>query len=139
MFTLNQITEILQLNLVGNGNLTVSHFLTDSRSLQSAGDTIFIALKSKRNNGHSYIPALIEAGVRSFMVQENEVDLSIYKDNGLSFLISPDPLKSLQRLAAYNRQRYNIPVIGITGSNGKTVVKEWLYQLLKDEYVICRS
>lgn len=139
MFSLNQIADILQLGIIGNGNLTVRHFLTDSRSLQSAEDTIFIALKSKRNNGHSYIPLLIEAGVRSFMIQENEIDLSIYKDNGLSFIVSPDPLKSLQQLAAYNRQRYNIPVIGITGSNGKTVVKEWLYQLLKDEYVICRS
>ncbi len=139
MYTLNQIAEILELKLVGNGKQPITQFLADSRSLQSAEETVFIALKTKRNNGHNYIPALIEAGVRSFIVLENEMDLSLYQDNGLSFLLSPDPLKSLQRLAAYHRQQYSIPVIGITGSNGKTVVKEWLYQLLKEEYVICRS
>lgn len=139
MYTLSQIAEILQLNLVGAGKQPVSHFLADSRNLQAAEETVFIALKTKRNNGHNYIPTLIEAGVRSFIVLENEIDLSAYRETGLSFLLSPDPLKTLQQLASYHRQRYNLPVIGITGSNGKTVVKEWLYQLLKDEYVICRS
>lgn len=139
MYTLEQIADIVQLKLGGKGNSEIRHFLTDSRNLQSPEDTLFVALKTARNNGHNYIPLLIEAGVRTFLIKENEVDISVYRDNGLSFLISPDPLKTIQQLAAYHRQRYNIPIIGITGSNGKTVVKEWLYQLLKNEYAICRS
>lgn len=139
MYSLQQIAEITHSRVVGKSNRKVNYFLNDSRSLQSAPDTLFIALKTTRNNGHNYIPSLIEKDVRSFLIQEKEYDVSVHQDRDVSFIIAADPLKALQLLAVYHRQRFSIPVIGITGSNGKTVVKEWLYQLLKHEYVICRS
>lgn len=139
MYHLAEIARITGAHFVGKNNYMVKAFLTDSRSLYSAGDVLFIALKTARNNGHNYIPSLIENGVRSFLVGEREFDLSSYRDSDISFIVSQDPLKSIQTLAAHHRQRFSIPVIGITGSNGKTVVKEWLYQLLKSNYSICRS
>jgi len=139
MYTLDQIAEITNTKFVGKTNYRISHFLNDSRSLHSAEETLFIALKTPRNNGHNYIPALIESGLTSFLIAENEFDYSIYKDSNSSFIVSVDPLKTIQQLASYHRQQFTIPIIGITGSNGKTVVKEWLYQLLKNKYSICRS
>lgn len=138
MYSLKQIAEITGAVLVGNGRYIIKHFLNDSRNLQSPVDSLFIALKTPRNNGHQYIEQLIKSGVRAFLVQEDEVEVAQYPDT-VSFLISKNPLRTLQNLAAYHRQQFNIPVIGITGSNGKTVVKEWLYQLLKNKYSICRS
>jgi Alr-MurF fusion protein len=139
MYSLSKIAEITESRFVGTKDHKVSHFLNDSRNLSFASDSLFIALKTSRNNGHQYIPALIENGVRSFLIRENEFDISAYSSSDVSFIISEDPLKTIQRLAAEHRQQFTIPVIGITGSNGKTVVKEWLYQLLKSKYTICRS
>jgi len=139
MYSVKQIAEITGSRFEGKNNYNVSYFLNDSRSLQSPADSLFIALKTARNNGHNYIDSLIKSGVKSFLVLAHEVDLSKYKDTDVSFVVSQDPLQSIQALAAYHRSRFSIPVIGITGSNGKTVVKEWLYQLLKNKYAICRS
>ncbi len=139
MYSLNQIAEITDSRFVGKNNYKVKHFLNDSRSLYSTNDALFIALKTTRNNGHNYIEGLIENGLRSFLIQESEFDTTPYKNSDVSFILSKDPLKTIQQLASYHRQQFNIPVIGITGSNGKTVVKEWLYQCLKAEYSICRS
>lgn len=139
MYTLDQIAEITNTKFVGNNNYKIKHFLNDSRSLHSAEDTLFIALKTSRNNGHNFIPTLIESGLKSFLIDGREFDSSPYKGSDVSFVISEDPIKTIQDLASYHRQQFSIPVIGITGSNGKTVVKEWLYQLLKNKYSICRS
>ncbi len=138
MYSLQQIAEITNSKFIGANN-KVTIFLNDSRALQSPADTLFIALKTARNNGHNYIPDLIEKGVKSFLVLDNELDLSKYKNADVSFIVSADPLKTVQALAAFHRKQFSIPVIGITGSNGKTVVKEWLYQLLKNNFSICRS
>ncbi|MDI1354469.1 MAG: alanine racemase [bacterium] len=137
MYTLQQIAEITGVKYSGTHNSTVLHFLNDSRNLQSPEDTLFIALKTARNNGHRYVAELVKKGVRSFLVKKNEVETHLYPE--ASFLISEDPLKTIQDLAAFHRKQFSLPVIGITGSNGKTVVKEWLYQCLKDQYSICRS
>jgi Alr-MurF fusion protein len=139
MYTLNQIEEITNAELVGSRSRSIDHFLNDSRNFQFIENTLFIALKTKRNNGHLYIPDLIKKGLKSFLIEENEFDVAPYKESDVSFLISKNPLKTIQALASYHRQQFSIPVIGITGSNGKTMVKEWLYQLLKDKYSICRS
>jgi alanine racemase len=139
MYNLQQIAEITNSKFIGGTNNKISIFLNDSRALQSPADTLFIALKTGRNNGHNYIADLIEKGVKSFLIQENEFDISKYKDADVSFVVSADPLKAIQKLAAFHRKQFTIPVIGITGSNGKTVVKEWLYQLLKNNFSICRS
>ncbi len=139
MYSLQQIAEIGNAKFIGGTNNKVSVFLNDSRALQSPIDTLFIALKTQRNDGHNYIPELIEKGVKSFLIQEGAFDVSKFKNADVSFVVSEDPLKTIQTLAAYHRKQFSIPVIGVTGSNGKTVVKEWLYQLLKSNFSICRS
>ena len=139
MYSLKQIAEITNTRFVGKNNPKINYFLNDSRSLQSANDTLFIALKTNRNNGHQYILNLIDLGVKAFLIEENAFDFAKFSETDVSFIISPKPIQTIQLLASYHRQQFNIPVIGITGSNGKTVVKEWLYQLLKSNYSICRS
>ena len=122
-------------------SIDIRHLLTDSRQLGAEPEaTLFFALKTDKNDGAKYIPQLIERGVKVFVVSESEIGNRI-SDSGTAsiFLIVDSPLAALQRLAAYKRSLYHGPVIGITGSNGKTVVKEWLYQLLKDDYRITRS
>ena len=89
---------------------------------------LFFALKTKRNDGHKYIPDLYERGVRNFVVSELPENKEAY--TAANFLQLANPLKGLQKLAEKHREQFLIPVVGITGSNGKTVVKEWLYQLL---------
>ena len=122
-------------------SIDIRHLLTDSRQLGTEPEsTLFFALKTDKNDGAKYIPQLIERGVKVFVVSESEIGNRISDSGTLSiFLIVDSPLAALQRLAAYKRSLYHGPVIGITGSNGKTVVKEWLYQLLKDDYRITRS
>ena len=139
------IQAIHPLQVIGNTdnlqNLDIRHLLTDSRQLSAEpAATLFFALKTDKNDGAKYIPQLIERGVKVFVVSESEIENRI-ADSGTPsiFLIVDSPLAALQRLAAYKRSLYHGPVIGITGSNGKTVVKEWLYQLLKDDYRITRS
>ena len=143
---LNEIIQVIHpLQVVGNTDdlqgLDIQHLLTDSRQLGNAPEaTLFFALKTDKNDGAKYIPQLIERGVKVFVVSESGIKNRI-ADSGTQsiFLIVEDVLTALQRLAAYKRSLYHGPVIGITGSNGKTVVKEWLYQLLKDDYRITRS
>ena len=106
--------------VTGDGNREIKHLLTDSRQLGAEPEhTLFFALKTAKNDGSKYIPELQAKGVQAF--------------------VTGDALSALQTLAAYVRSQFTGTVIGITGSNGKTVVKEWLYQLLKDDYTIVRS
>lgn len=139
------IQAIHPLQVIGNTDnlqkLDIRHLLTDSRQLGAEPETtLFFALKTDKNDGAKYIPQLIERGVKVFVVSESGIKNRIADSGTLSiFLIVDSPLAALQRLAAYKRSLYHGPVIGITGSNGKTVVKEWLYQLLKDDYRITRS
>jgi alanine racemase len=111
--------------------------LTDSRSLSDPAATVFFALCAERNDGHRYILDLYEKGVRNFVVQHDFEGMNHIPEAQL-FWVS-DTLAALQEVAAEHRQQFNIPIIGITGSNGKTIVKEWLYQLLHDQYSIVRS
>ncbi|HUR65814.1 MAG TPA: bifunctional UDP-N-acetylmuramoyl-tripeptide:D-alanyl-D-alanine ligase/alanine racemase, partial [Chitinophagaceae bacterium] len=115
---------------------SIGQLLLDSRKVNAAASSLFFALKGPRRDGHQFIPELYRKGVRSFVVSE-AVDTGSFPE--ADFLQVYDTLVALQSLTAYHRQQFNIPVIGITGSNGKTIVKEWLYQLLSDEYNIVRS
>lgn len=139
MYTPEQIAEITNCNLVGKSKSKIRYFLNDSRDLQFPEESLFVALKSDWNDGHRYIPELIDKGVKVFLVADMGFDFKPFVKQEVCFLLCESPLHTLQQLAAYHRQRYNLPVIGITGSNGKTMVKEWLYQLLKHKYSICRS
>lgn len=116
---------------------TISILLTDSRSLSFPEQSLFFALKTKTDDGHKYIAELYKLRVRNFVVSEMRPEFASMKE--ANFLLVKNTLRALQRLAAYHRKRFNIPVIGITGSNGKTVVKEFLYQLLHSEFNIVRS
>lgn len=111
--------------------------LTDSRKLSNPEETLFFALTTKTNDGHNYINDLYIQGVRNFVVSKNHDISDLHFD--ANFLIVKDTLAALQKLVAYHRRKFDIPVIGIAGSNGKTVVKEWLYQLLHKDYNIVRS
>lgn len=114
----------------------ITHLLLDSRKIIVPAHSLFFALEGFRRDGHDYIPALYRNGVRSFVISR-EMDYSGYPE--ANFLRVKDTLEALQQLAAFHRRQFHIPVIGITGSNGKTIVKEWLYQLLQPEHTIVRS
>lgn len=135
-YTLEKISSLIGAHLVGKEEVTVSWLLTDSRSLCFPEDTLFFALESRRNDGHKYIPELYHRGVRSFVVRELPDPAAFPEANFLQVL---DPLKALQRLSERHRESFNIPVIGVTGSNGKTMVKEWLYQLISPDKSVARS
>ena len=115
----------------------ISWLLTDSRSLCFPAETLFFALKTKRNDGHNYIRELYKRGVRNFVVSYLPDNMDDYQET--NFLLVRDSLAALQTLAAAHRQNFDIPVIGVTGSNGKTIIKEWLYQLLEPDYAVTRS
>ena len=109
--------------------------LTDSRSLCFPESTLFFAIRTQRGDGHRFVPDLYQRGVRSFVVES--VPEGDFPD--AVFLLVPDSLQALQRLAERHRESFDIPVIGIAGSNGKTTVKEWIYQMLSPDYTVTRS
>lgn len=136
-YNIEQVSSIIGAQLVGPSERIINWLLTDSRSLSFPEATLFFAIHTKRNDGHLYIPELYKRGVRSFVVEYMPENQSDYPD--ASFLMVQKSLKSLQKLAAACRAEFQIPVIGITGSNGKTIVKEWLNQLLAPDIRIVRS
>lgn len=115
----------------------ISILLTDSRKLTNASETLFFALKTNNNDAHKFVSELYASGVRNFVVSKIFPEWSMFKE--VNFLLVSNPLIALQRLARYHRGHFDYPVIGITGSNGKTIVKEWLYQLLGNDFNIVRS
>lgn len=117
-------------------NAVIEHLLLDSRKIHSPATSLFFSLKGPRRDGHQFIGELYEKGVKNFVVSEN---INRNDLNEANFIFVSDTLEALQRLAAYHRKQFSIPVIGITGSNGKTIVKEWLYQLLHERFNIVRS
>lgn len=136
--SIEEIIAAIGAERIGDRPATIDWILTDSRSLCFPEETLFFALKTKRNDGHKYIADLHRRGVRNFVVSElPEETAGKFADS--NFLKVTNPLKALQKLAARHREKFQIPTIGITGSNGKTVVKEWLYQLLSPDKVVTRS
>ena len=114
----------------------ISYLLLDSRRLQQPAESLFFALAGSRQDGHSFIPDLIQKGMSHFVITESKW-LDIYPE--ATFIVVKDTLMALQKLATEHRKRYSYPVISVTGSNGKTIIKEWLYQLLHEDYCIVRS
>ncbi|MCD7898971.1 MAG: bifunctional UDP-N-acetylmuramoyl-tripeptide:D-alanyl-D-alanine ligase/alanine racemase [Bacteroides sp.] len=143
-YSIEVISKQISAKRLGTQNTTINWLLTDSRSLSFPESTLFFALHTKRSDGSAYIPELYKRGVRNFVIEENLQtqqtilsDLSSYPDT--NFLVVSSSLKALQKLAELHRSNYQIPVVGITGSNGKTIVKEWLHQLLSPSRAIVRS
>ncbi len=117
-------------------NMVIEYLLIDSRKVYSLSTSLFFALKGPRRNGHQFISDLYKRGVRSFVISE-EINITGYPE--ANFILVSNTLSALQHLAAFYRKQFHVPVIGITGSNGKTIVKEWLYQLLHEKFNIVRS
>ena len=115
---------------------TLRYVLFDSRQIVFPEQSLFFALRGKRSDGHKYIGEAYERGLRHFVVSI-PLDYTLWPD--ANFFMVKDTLEALQKLAIVHRQQYDIPVIGITGSNGKTIIKEWLFQLLHEDYSIVRS
>lgn len=136
-YTVEQIKEILNAEgRLATPESRVTRLLTDSRSLTFPEETLFFAIRTGHGNGHKYINELYGRGVRNFVVESAE---GFDTANDANFIIVTDSLAALQRLAAHHRAQFNIPVVGITGSDGKTIVKEWLYQLTAGNYNVTRS
>ena len=134
---LSVIAQIIGSNANNVPDIDINWLLTDSRSLSFPAESLFFAIHTARNNGHNYIQELYEQNLRYFVVSEMRPEFEKLTD--AVFLQVNNSLKALQTLAAAHRNSFNVPVIGITGSNGKTVVKEWLYQLLHTDFDIARS
>lgn len=133
----SKIAEILNLPKPAFPDLPIDSLLTDSRSVTYPENSLFFALLTPTGDGHRYLASLYSDGVRNFVVEklppfEAQFPMA-------NFFIVPDTLKALQSVARHHRRMFSLPVIGITGSRGKTIVKEWLYQLLHDDYNIVRS
>ena len=127
-YTIEKITTLIGARRYGNSELNVRYLLTDSRSLCFPEETLFFAIRSERNDGHRYIPDLYHRGVRNFVV-EDLPDTWQQDFPDANFLKVVGTREALQRLAERHRDEFDVPVVGITGSNGKTIVKEWLYQI----------
>lgn len=139
-YTIEKIASIIEGEILNiNNDISVNNLLFDSRLLISPESTLFFALKGQRNDGHKYIKELYNKGVRSFVVDNSTSLNEINTYDKATFIVVEDTLKALQKIAAYHRNNYNIPTIGITGSNGKTIIKEWLYYILCQEMSVVRS
>lgn len=135
IYTIEKVTTLIGARRYGEAEASIGWLLTDSRSLCFPEQTLFFALRTKRNDGHKYIDELYRRGVRNFVV--DTLPPMLFPD--ANFLKVPFPLAALQRLAERHRDEFDIPVVGITGSNGKTWVKEWLYQILMPSMKVTRS
>ena len=136
-YTIQHIANILHAETtLHEPSAVIEHLITDSRRIVFPASSLFFALHTKRRDGHSFIAEVYDRGARNFVVEKGFY-ISPYPD--ANFIFVADALYALQQLAAYHRSQFTYPVIGITGSNGKTIVKEWLYQLLQQDYNIVRS
>jgi Alr-MurF fusion protein len=137
MYSFEEIAQIVHGEVLQSSNTTsISRVLLDSRKISQPKDSLFIAIKGARHNSHAFIAEVYAAGVRAFVV-EQDVDVAALA--GANVLRVKNSIAALQQMAAHRRALHTFPVIGITGSNGKTIVKEWLNTLLADDFNIVRS
>ncbi len=142
-YSIEKVATLIGARRIGEADAQIGWLLTDSRSLCFPEETLFFALRSARNDGHRYISDLYRRGVHNFVVESKGIQEALPQGlDGMAdanFLVVPSPLAALQRLAERHRDEFDVPIVGITGSNGKTMVKEWLYQLLLPSQKIVRS
>ena len=134
---MNEIAEIINGTLHSGIPVEIMEYSIDSRSVVTPEHTLFFALTGNNHNGHDYIRTLYSDGMRAFVISEFREEFN--QLTGANFIVVENVLTALQQLAAHHRQHMQAEVIGITGSNGKTVVKEWLYQLLANDHTMYRS
>ena len=134
--TIRNIIPIIKANWVGKNDVAVIDTISiDSRSLQNGENTLFFAITGPNHDGHNYIEELINKGVLHFVV--TQIPKAV--EEKANFLVVENTLEALQKFASYYRSLFDFPIIGITGSNGKTIIKEWLNFLLSPDYNIIRS
>jgi alanine racemase len=114
-------------NLLLSDDREIFSLCIDSRKATDAPGTLFFAIKGERNDGHAYVHTLYALGVRQFIVERPVTDLDRLQEANIIVVVSS--VEALQRIASVRRKLYSIPIVGITGSNGKTIIKEWLYQM----------
>jgi alanine racemase len=114
----------------------ITYLLTDSRKALASEEALFFAIAGERNDGHQFIAALYQSGIRQFVIERAQ-DVSCFPE--ASFLLTTSSIHALQSISSFHRKQFSIPVIGITGSNGKTVIKEWLHQLLSPDFNIVKN
>jgi Alr-MurF fusion protein len=136
VYTISHICNIVNGNFIQqHTDAKIEHLIYDSRLMISSEGSLFFALHTRQRDGHHYIEEAFKKGTRNFII-DKEIKTDLVDCNIIKVA---DTLKALHQLAAYHRNKFTIPVIGITGSNGKTVIKEWLYQLLHADHNIVRS
>ena len=135
-YSIQNIATIVHAEATVTVDALIEHLLIDSRKIVFPKSSLFFAISGPRRDGHQFVKEVYERGVRNFVVKKGFDSHHFPEAN---FLAVENVLMALQTLAAHHRSRFHIPVIGITGSNGKTIVKEWLYQLLQNDHTIVRS
>ncbi|MDP2452993.1 MULTISPECIES: bifunctional UDP-N-acetylmuramoyl-tripeptide:D-alanyl-D-alanine ligase/alanine racemase [unclassified Kaistella] len=133
-YTTKQIAEITGSQFIGDENLHIKNIAYDSRTLFSVNDTAFLAINTSKNSGEKYIESAIEKGI-DIIISEHHFP----QYDNITWIIVDNSLKFLQKFAKYHLQQFSLKTIGITGSNGKTIVKEWLYQSLFHDYATVKS
>jgi alanine racemase len=136
-YSIGKIAEITGGRLKGNAEIVIRQLLIDSRSAATNQSSLFFALKGRNHDGHTYIAELYQIGVRAFVVSSMQEQFALLPK--AAFIVVPDTLIALQYLARFHREQYNCPVVAISGSNGKTIIKEWLYHCLSDNFSVTRN
>lgn len=116
----------------------IEYLLTDSRHSIPSTSALFFAIVGKNHDGHEFLEELYQKGVRQFVIQQAEA-AHVLEHSEANVLVVKDTVSALQQIAAFHRQQFHLDVIGVTGSNGKTIVKEWLYQLLSPSWSVVKS
>ena len=138
-YKLEEIAEIVKGEIVyGSKNVIINKVSIDSRTISLSEQTLFFALRGKQHDGHDFISELIHGKKAHYYVVDKDFDTTSF-DAKNTFIQVENTLQALQDLAAFHRRKFHVPVVGVTGSNGKTIVKEWLFQLLWDTKKIVRS
>lgn len=136
-YIVSEISLLLRASLIGRSDLLIKFITIDSRRIIQPELSLFFALKGNRHDGHDYVVSLYKRGVRAFVIDKYRSDYE--KLSEASFIIVKNVIESLHIFSSYHRLKFDYPVIGITGSNGKTIVKEWLYQMLMPSKRVVRS
>ncbi|MBK8808269.1 MAG: bifunctional UDP-N-acetylmuramoyl-tripeptide:D-alanyl-D-alanine ligase/alanine racemase [Bacteroidales bacterium] len=137
-YSILEISQIVSGKILGSGNVIINQFFTDSRKVIQGTSGLFFAIKGENHDGHKFISQVYEFGVKNFLISDTQSIESLDLPDA-NFVIVENVLKAFQTLAAYHRSTFKIPVVGIIGSNGKTIIKEWLFYLLKQQVALIRS
>ena len=135
-YTTKEIAEILNATIINDSDNTINQIFIDSRNYFGESDRMFLCIKGPSDDGHKYIPQLIKEGCKLFLIDKKNIHLIT---ENVTAIVVEDTIVALQKIAKHHRSKFKYPIIAITGSNGKTIVKEWLYHFLKNKYNISRS